>query len=131
MNLWRIFSRKEKEIPSQKANWSRNWLERSKEAEKEGVCHTESECKQMYSEIPKWQKDAAIKVFRESAYYDSFPEIRERIKRGGDRWIVPYHMWWGMGVRNFFREKEFGEQYFSVDNLDCIYRQLVEDAVKE
>lgn len=73
MNLWRIFSRKKKEIPSQKANWSRNWLEQSDEAKKSGVCHTEEECRQMYAEIPQWQKDAAIKAFRESPYAESFP----------------------------------------------------------
>ena len=110
--------------------FSRNWLERSEEAKKQGVCHTDEECKLMYSEIPQERKDEAVKAFRESDYAPSFPEIRTAIANDPEGWNIPYHSFWGMGVRNFFRGKGFGEDYFGIDNLDCIYVQLVEDAVK-
>lgn len=111
--------------------FSRNWLEPSLAAKEQDVCHTKEETKLMYSEIPKEQKDAAIKAFRNSGYYPAFPEIREAIAKNSDGWNIPYHFTWGMGVRNFFRQESFGEKYFGVDNLDCIYKYLVEDAVKE
>ena len=111
--------------------FSRNWLEQSEEAKEAGVCHTDAECNLMYSEIPQDKKDAAIKAFRESDYAPQFPEIREKIADDPENWIAPYHMFWGMNVRNFFRRKGFGEEFFGIDNLDCIYRQLVENAVKE
>ncbi len=110
--------------------FSRNWLEQSDEAKKQGVCHTEEECKLMYSEIPQEQKDAAIKIFRESDYASSFSEIRKAIDADPEGWNIPYHSFWGMGVRNFFREHGFGEKEFGIDNMDCIYVYLVEDAVK-
>lgn len=109
--------------------FSRNWLEQSEAAKEQSVCHTEAECEQMYSEIPQEKKDAAIKAFRQSAYAIAFPEIREAIAADPDHWNAPYHLWWGMSVRNFFRQQGFGEEYFGVDNLDCIYAFLVEEAV--
>lgn len=111
--------------------FSHNWLEPSLAAKKQGVCHTDQECSQMYSEIPQEQKDAAIKAFRNSGYYPAFPEIRGSIANDPDGWNIPYHSLWGMGVRNFFRQEGFGEKYFGIDNMDCIYKFLVEDAVKE
>ena len=111
--------------------FSRNWLEQSEEAKAQGICHTEDECALMYSEIPQEQKDAAIKVFRESDYVQSFPEIRNSIAGDPDHWNIPYHSFWGMGVRNFFREEGFGEEYFGVCNLDDIYTALIEEAVRE
>lgn len=111
--------------------FSRNWLEQSEEAKAQGICHTEDECALMYSEIPQEQKDAAIKVFRESDYAASFPEIRKAIDDDPEHWNIPYHMWWGMSVRNFFRRQGFGEEYFGIDNLDCCYKMLIEDAVRQ
>lgn len=111
--------------------FSRNWLEQSPAAAAEGVCHTDSECKQMYSEIPQEQKDAAVAAFRSSDFAEASSQIREAIARDGEHWNIPYHLWWGMSVRNFFRQQGFGEKELGVDNLDCVYRFLVEDAVKE
>jgi hypothetical protein len=110
--------------------FSRNWLEQSEDAQKEGVCHTEDECKQMYSEIPQYKKDAAIDAFRnDKTFAADFQKIRDEIAADPEHWNVPYHLWWGMGVRNFFRQKYFGEEYFGIDNMDCIYKFLVVDAV--
>jgi hypothetical protein len=111
--------------------FSRNWLEQSEAAKAKGVCHTEDECKLMYSEIPPEKKEEAIKSFRASAYAPTFSQIREAVAAEPDGWNVPYHLGWGMGVRNFFRQEGFGEEYFGVDNLDCIYVFLIEDAVRE
>jgi len=109
--------------------FSRNWLEQSAEAAAEGVCHTEAECRQMYSEISQDKKDAATAMFRKEA--DDLPAIKKAIAEDADHWNVPYHLWWGMAVRNLFRREGFTEAYFEIDNLDCIYKLLVEDAVKE
>ena len=109
--------------------FSRNWLVQSHAARQQGVCHTETECQQMYSEIPQDKKDAAIKAFRESDYSQAFSKIREALAKDPDGWIGPYHFGWGMSVRNFFRQEGFGEDYFGIDNMDCIYRRLVEEAV--
>lgn len=111
--------------------FSRNWLEQSPAAAAEGVCHTVSECVQMYSEIPQDKKDAAIAAFRKGRYGRQSSEIAEAIATQGEHWNVPFHFAWGMSVRNFFRQEGFGEPYFEIDNLDCIYKFLVEDAVKE
>jgi len=111
--------------------FSRNWLEQSAEAAAEGVCHTDQECRIMYSEIPQEKKDAAIAAFRKGKYAEQSPEIRKAIAAEGEHWNVPYHLGWGMSMRNFFRQEGFGEDYFGVDNLDCIYRLLIEDCVKE
>ena len=111
--------------------FSRNWLEQSEAAKVAGVCHTREECTLMYSEIPQEKKDAAIKAFRESDYAPQFPEIREKIAEDPEHWNAESHFLWGMNVRNFFRRKGFGEDYFEVCNLDDIYQQLVADAVKE
>jgi hypothetical protein len=110
--------------------FSRNWLEQSDAAKEQGVCHTDKECVQMYSEIPQEQKDAAVEAFR-NVYVEVIPKIREAIKSDPDGWNIPYHSFWGMGVRNFFRQEGFGEKYFGIDNMDCIYKFLIEDAVKE
>jgi len=110
--------------------FSRNWLEQSEAAKAEGVCHTREECLQMYSEIPEKKKEKAIEAFRESKYFEEAPSIKEEIAKDPEHWNVPYHLWWGMAVRNFFRKEAMGEKYFGVDNLDCIYKYLVEDAVK-
>ena len=111
--------------------FSRNWREQSEAAREEGVCHTFEETKLMYAEIDQEKKDAAIKAFRESDYASHFPEIRDKIAEDPEHWNAESHFLWGMNVRNFFRRKGFGEDYFGVDNLDCIYRELVEFAVKE
>lgn len=111
--------------------FTRNWLEQSEAAKAEGVCHTESECQQMYSEIPQDKRDAAIDAFRKSHFTAAFPDIRKAIADDPEHWNAPYHFLWGMSVRNFFRQHGFGEDYFAVDNLDCCYKYFVEDAVKE
>jgi hypothetical protein len=76
------------------------------------------------------QSDAAVEAFR-NVYVEVIPKIREAIKSDPDGWNIPYHSFWGMGVRNFFRQEGFGEKYFGIDNMDCIYKFLIEDAVKE
>jgi hypothetical protein len=58
------------------------------------------------------------------------PLIRADIAKDPDGWILPYHMMWGMSIRNLLRERGFGETYWPVSNLDDIYCQLIEEAVR-
>lgn len=108
--------------------FSRNWLEQSPEAKEQGVCHTDAECKQMYAELDPALKGKAIRWFVER-YKEALPEIAEQISKNPEHWIAPYHFGWGMALRNGLRQSGFSEKDFGIDNLDCIYRLLVEDAI--
>ena len=57
-------------------------------------------------------------------------DIQKAYAEDPEGWSVPYHFFWGMGVRNLLREKGFGEEYFHIHNLDDIYVALVEEALK-
>jgi len=106
-----------------------NRTERSPEAIAQGVCHTEDENMKFYTSLDPDTKAPALAALRESTTPVDLDLIREKFAADPDGWYVPYHFWWGMGVRNFLREKGFGEEYFKVDNLDDIYIYLVEEAL--
>ncbi len=106
-----------------------NWHEQSEAAKVRGVCHTAEECKQGYAELDPAKKDEAIAFLRKELAAP-LPEIRNSIAADPEHWNVPYHLGWGMAVRNLLREHDMGEEFFDVDNLDCIYKFLVEDAVR-
>lgn len=55
--------------------------------------------------------------------------IRDAERRDPQEWWVPYHLHWGMGIRNILRTHGFGEKDLGVDNLDDYYIGLVELAV--
>ena len=57
-------------------------------------------------------------------------QVRAAIAKDPTDWIVPYHLHWGMGVRNALREHGFSEQAFGVLNLDNVYVALIEAAVQ-
>jgi hypothetical protein len=107
-----------------------NWYERSKEAEAAGVCHTEAERERGYAELDPEKKLLAVEFLRRELK-EALPDIRKAIEADPDNWITPYHMFWGMAVRNLLRKEGYGEEYFDVDNLDCCYRRLIEDAAKK
>ena len=107
-----------------------DWLKQSSEAAAEGVCHTEEETWRGYQEIPDAVKVPATRMLTQELS-EVLPEVRLSIYVDPDHWNVPYHLWWGMSVRNLLRDKGFSEDYFGVDNLDCIYKYLVEDAARD
>jgi hypothetical protein len=106
-----------------------DWHKQSDIAKEEGVCHTDEECRQGYAELDPVKKDAAI-AFLKRKLHEVLPEIRKSIADDPEHWNAPYHLGWGMSVRNLLRQEKMGEEFFDVDNLDCIYRRLVSDAAR-
>lgn len=106
-----------------------NQEKQSKAAVKRGVCHTEEECKQMYNSLTPELKAPALKLLAEELS-PAKADIQKAYATKGKNWWVDHHLFWGMSVRNFLREKGFGEEYFKVHNLDDIYIALVEEALE-
>lgn len=90
---------------------------------------TDYETPEVYDTISDELKNPAIEMLAKELAH-SCEEIKESIKNDPKNWITPYHFGWGMSIRNLLRDKGFGEDYFKVDNLDNIYVQLVEEAMK-
>lgn len=82
------------------------------------------------SKYPDSLIQPAVDTLRDELPEETKAQIRAAINEDPDEWFVPYHLWWGMAVRNFLREKGFGEEYWPICNLDDIYVPLVERAVK-
>lgn len=57
-------------------------------------------------------------------------QIRQVVERKSPDWPAGYHSCWGMGVRNALRTAGFGERELGVRNLDNVYVELVEEAVR-
>jgi hypothetical protein len=98
------------------------------EATAQGVCHTDSECVQMYAALTPEVKAPALEMLR-TELAPVVKEIRAAFTAAPKDWYVGYHFGWGMAVRNLLREKGFGEEYFKIHNLDDIYVALVEEAL--
>lgn len=103
-------------------------MTRSKEAAEQGICHTAEECAAFYSSLSEQIKAPALAALQEETK-NYAADIREKFKADPENWYVEHHFWWGMGIRNFLREKGFGEEYFGSHNLDDIYIYLVEEAL--
>lgn len=91
---------------------------------------------------PEELKEFDLRTARKSVLWDGavrflcdwFPDhvkedIRQRHQEDPEYWWAPYHLFWGMGVRNKLRDEGFGEDDFGIHNLDNIYVELVEEAV--
>jgi hypothetical protein len=104
-------------------------MKQSIKAQREGICHTHEECKAMYSGLSGEIKSPALTMLKDELSKSS-EEIISKYKQDPDYWWSPYHFSWGMSVRNLLREKGFGENYFSIHNLDDIYINLVEEALE-
>lgn len=57
-------------------------------------------------------------------------QIRQVVESKSPDWPAAYHSFWGMGVRNALRNAGFGERELGVRNLDNVYVELVEEAVR-
>lgn len=86
------------------------------------------ECRKAYEAIPASKREPAIAYLRK--HLAEKEKIRRLIKKDSVNWCIPYHLTWGMTVRNKLRGAGFGEEYFNIGNLDDIYVELVEDAVR-
>lgn len=104
-------------------------MKQSEEAKQQGVCHTKEECVRGYAELPDDKKRPAIEMLKVELE-QPMAEIRAAIACNPRGWVGPYHLGWGMSVRNLLRENGFGEEWFGIDNLDCIYTLLIEEAVR-
>jgi hypothetical protein len=63
-------------------------------------------------EIPEYAKD----------------NIKIEYKKDPIYWCVPYHLNWGMGIRNSLRQAGFTDDLFPTNNLDDYYVRLIEIA---
>lgn len=109
--------------------FSRNWMEPSEEAKKEGMCHTKQECRQMYDEISSKKKSSAILCIVNSDINKYFGELVVNAFENNGNPVYDLHFGFGMAFRNFLRKNGFGEKFFGIDNLDCIYEFLLADAI--
>lgn len=61
--------------------------------------------------------------------------VREQIQAAmvedPNGWWMGYHFGWGMAVRNILRQNGYGEKELLVWNLDDVYIQLVEEAIRQ
>ena len=103
--------------------------EQSPEAKLAGVCHTETECEQLYAGISDELKSPALAMLH-TELNSVLAEIKNAYRADPKGWYIPYHFGWGMAVRNLLRAKGFGENYFKIHNLDDIYASLVEEALE-
>jgi hypothetical protein len=120
------------------------------------VCHTDEECAAMYAAIPEDKRKAAASKLLELLSKDpgTVERIRELIIQypGRHEWfwhlhddeiemmpdaarrryaaMYSPHFGFGMTVRNALRRAGFGEEYFGVHNLDDIYIDVIEEAVR-
>jgi hypothetical protein len=81
--------------------------------------------------VPEEKKQAAVTFLRAMLSEFVQSQIREAISRDPHTWWADYHFHWGMSVRNALRDSGFGEEGLGISNLDFIYVQLIEAAVKE
>jgi hypothetical protein len=89
------------------------------------------ECRIIYNALSQEKKNKVIKFLRKIIPDDDKLKIRQLIHEAPEGWFAFYHHGWGTAIRNALRHKRFGEKYFGINNLDDIYVELVEDAIKE
>ena len=85
------------------------------------------ENKPIYNCLDKDKKQQAIDFLKINLIDQD--KIRLEINKDPENWISPFHFGWGMTIRNLLRVNGFDEKFFSVDNLDDIYVELIEEAV--
>lgn len=127
----------------------------SEQAQKEGVCHTDAECEQLYLTINPKIKQDALAFIRSKITLADAEKIRTLILQYGKNDWLPHladdqiaklspedlargyagmyspHFGWGMAVRNILRQHGFGEKELGVHNLDDIYVALVAEALEQ
>jgi hypothetical protein len=121
------------------------------------VCHTDEECAAMYAAIPEDKRKAAaskllellsqepgtVERIRElmphypghhewlwHLHDDEIEKLSDADRRRGYAAMYNPHFGFGMAVRNALRKAGFGEEYFGIHNLDDIYIDVIEEAVR-
>lgn len=89
------------------------------------------ENRKLYESIPQEKKDPAIEFFRTRLSDEVKEQIRGAMRIDITSWFAVGHFTWGMSARNSLRDAGFCEGYFGIENLDDIYVEIIEDAVKE
>ena len=89
------------------------------------------ENKLVYDFLPISKKEVVKKFLFELISEKDKRKICKEYKKDPVGWFAPYHFHWGMMIRNELRKNGFGEEYFFIKNLDDIYVELIEDAIKE
>ena len=56
-------------------------------------------------------------------------EVRKSIRADPDEWVLPYHRFWGMRVRNLLRDTA-ADRVLPSENWDDYYSAAVEEAVE-
>lgn len=122
---------------------------------KKDVCHTIKECEEMYANLDPFMRAKAVHALRrELEKQKLLSKVKELISEyGHHEWlwhlydkevnnltkdeksrgfglIYNPHFTFGMSIRNWLRNNGFGEVQMKVHNLDDIYINLLEDAVK-
>lgn len=87
-------------------------------------------CKIIYDALSKGKKDCAIECLKGWLESGTKRKLREMIKKAPSNWFAEHHFFFGMAIRNHLRQSGFGESYFGINNLDDIYVELLEEAVK-
>lgn len=83
-----------------------------------------------FAEIPKEVLIGCTKLILDEFPQDVKDEIKEMYEKDGEnRWAIPYHNSWGMGVRNLFREEGFLDKQLPDGNWDDYYVQVIEFAL--
>jgi hypothetical protein len=94
------------------------------------ACHTEEECVKLWAEIPLGKK--VVPLVAVSLHLSTVTDQIRSVyvdNNGKPGWMAKYHIYWGTWFRNWLRNQGWGEEYWPVHNLDCIYMQLLEEAL--
>lgn len=110
----------------------------SEAAQREGVCHTESECQALYENLdPDLRMAAALSLRDGISKEDGTMErlIDARVHKGGSYFdavddMPGAAMFFGMAIRNYLRSEGYGEQELGVHNLDCVFTYILREAVR-
>jgi hypothetical protein len=93
----------------------------------EMVKHEKEEC----AKVPEEMKFKAAKELRKEFFVQGILNtLKEMLDKDPSRWWFSiYHLTLGMGIRNWLRDKGFGEKELGIENLDYIYVELMERAI--
>jgi hypothetical protein len=84
----------------------------------------------IYRSINPEVKKKAIAYLKSKLTEQTKHQLRGAIADDPEEWFAPYHFQWGMAMRNLLRSAGFGEEQLKVSNLDDVYVELIEDAIK-
>jgi len=122
-----------------------NWRDMSEElfvpseaAQREGICHTESECESLYDNIDVQLREAAAASLRDALMKDKDTMQRlidAKVQEGASYFdALPSEpgsaLFFGMAIRNYLRQQGFGEKELGVHNLDCVFAYILREAVR-